>query len=222
VSSFFLVDTKDETGIVKKLQNRDGAAVRSHQRWLGSADTEKIGDKVHCPSGLLLAKDGSNASRISETERSFMILSGGQKLPMIGDGPFVMARAEGLNMASNSLTTAKAVAFLAFLIFLDHSGPLRQVAHSEAPRRAPAGLKVRHRSRLPVGPMGKVTLGFRRQIRKVIGKWRPRLRGRAFAGGRRTLPTLGREPYLRNAAARPNLYPLTRACANPSAGPGFF
>lgn len=76
--AFVFIDTKDETGVVKNFKVEMGppyALVRGGWK----RDTVKIGDKVTVEAAAL-AKDGSNAAGSEQT--TFMILSGGQKLPM--------------------------------------------------------------------------------------------------------------------------------------------
>jgi hypothetical protein len=76
--AFVFIDTKDETGVVKNFKVEMGppyALVRGGWK----RDTVKIGDKVTVEAAAL-AKDGSNAAGSEQT--TFMILTGGQKLPM--------------------------------------------------------------------------------------------------------------------------------------------
>ena len=76
--AFVFIDTKDESGAVKNFKVEMGppyALVRGGWK----RDTVKIGDKVTV-QGAALAKDGSNAAGSEQT--TFMILTGGPKLPM--------------------------------------------------------------------------------------------------------------------------------------------
>src|SRR5215831_2438981 len=76
--AFVFIDTKDEAGVVKSFKIEMGppyALVRGG--W--ARDTVKVGDKVTVEAAAL-AKDGSNAAGSEQT--TFMILAGGQKLPM--------------------------------------------------------------------------------------------------------------------------------------------
>jgi hypothetical protein len=76
--AFVFIDTKDESGAVKNFKIEMGppyALVRGGWK----RETVKIGDKVTVQAAAL-AKDGSNAAGSEQT--TFMILAGGQKLPM--------------------------------------------------------------------------------------------------------------------------------------------
>jgi hypothetical protein len=76
--AFVFVDIKDESGAVKNFKVEMGppyALVRGGWK----RETVKIGDKVTIQAAAL-AKDGSNAAGSEQT--TFMILAGGQKLPM--------------------------------------------------------------------------------------------------------------------------------------------
>ena len=76
--AFVFIDSKDESGVVKSFKIEMGppyALVRGGWK----RDTVKIGDKVTVEAAAL-AKDGTNAAGSEQT--TFMILAGGQKLPM--------------------------------------------------------------------------------------------------------------------------------------------
>jgi len=76
--AFVYIDTKDETGVVKNFKVEMGPPYAlTRGGW--KRDTVKIGDKVTVQAAAL-AKDGSNAAGSEQT--TFMILAGGQKLPM--------------------------------------------------------------------------------------------------------------------------------------------
>lgn len=76
--AFVFVDTKDETGVVKNFKVEMGPPYAlTRGGW--KRDSIKIGDKITVQDAAL-AKDGSNAAGSEQT--TFMILSGGQKLPM--------------------------------------------------------------------------------------------------------------------------------------------
>jgi hypothetical protein len=75
--AFVFVDTKDETGVTKNFKVEMGPPYAlTRGGW--KRDTVKIGDKVTVQDAAL-AKDGSNAAGSEQT--TFMILTGGQKLP---------------------------------------------------------------------------------------------------------------------------------------------
>jgi hypothetical protein len=76
--AFVFVDTKDETGAVKNFKVEMGPPYAlTRGGW--KRDSIKIGDKITVQDAAL-AKDGSNAAGSEQT--TFMILAGGQKLPM--------------------------------------------------------------------------------------------------------------------------------------------
>ena len=76
--AFVFVDVKDESGAVKNFKVEMGPPYAlTRGGW--KRDTVKIGDKVTVQAAAL-AKDGSNAAGSEQT--TFMVLSGGQKLPM--------------------------------------------------------------------------------------------------------------------------------------------
>jgi len=76
--AFVFLNTKDETGIEKNFKVEMGPPYAlTRGGW--KRDTVKIGDKVTIQAAAL-AKDGSNAAGSEQT--TFMILAGGQKLPM--------------------------------------------------------------------------------------------------------------------------------------------
>jgi Family of unknown function (DUF6152) len=76
--AFVFIDTKDESGAVKNFKVEMGPPYAlTRGGW--KRDSVKIGDKVTVQAAAL-AKDGSNAAGSEQT--TFMILSGGQKLPM--------------------------------------------------------------------------------------------------------------------------------------------
>jgi hypothetical protein len=76
--AFVFLDTKDEGGAVKSYKVEMGPPYAlTRGGW--KRDTVKVGDKVTIEAAAL-AKDGSNAAGSEQT--TFMILAGGQKLPM--------------------------------------------------------------------------------------------------------------------------------------------
>jgi hypothetical protein len=76
--AFVFINTTDETGVVKNFKIEMGPPYAlTRGGW--KRDTVKIGDKVTVQAAAL-AKDGSNAAGSEQT--TFMILAGGQKLPM--------------------------------------------------------------------------------------------------------------------------------------------
>ena len=76
--AFVFVDTKEENGTVKNFKIEMGPPYAlTRGGW--KRDSVKIGDKVTIQAAAL-AKDGSNAAGSEQT--TFMILAGGQKLPM--------------------------------------------------------------------------------------------------------------------------------------------
>jgi hypothetical protein len=76
--AFVFVDTKDESGVVKSYKVEMGPPYAlTRGGW--KRDTVKVGDKVTIEAAAL-AKDGSNAAGSEQT--TFMVLAGGQKLPM--------------------------------------------------------------------------------------------------------------------------------------------
>ena len=76
--AFVFLDTKDESGAVKSYKVEMGPPYAlTRGGW--KRDTVKVGDKVTIEAAAL-AKDGSNAAGSEQT--TFMILAGGQKLPM--------------------------------------------------------------------------------------------------------------------------------------------
>ena len=76
--AFVFIDTKDEGGAVKSFKVEMGPPYAlTRGGW--KRDTVKVGDKVTVQAAAL-AKDGSNAAGSEQT--TFMILAGGQKLPM--------------------------------------------------------------------------------------------------------------------------------------------
>ena len=76
--AFVFINTTDESGAVKSFKVEMGPPYAlTRGGW--KRDTVKVGDKVTV-QGAALAKDGSNAAGSEQT--TFMILSGGQKLPM--------------------------------------------------------------------------------------------------------------------------------------------
>ena len=76
--AFVFVDTKDDAGAVKSYKIEMGPPYAlTRGGW--KRDSVKIGDKITIQAAAL-AKDGSNAAGSEQT--TFMILAGGQKLPM--------------------------------------------------------------------------------------------------------------------------------------------
>jgi len=76
--AFVFIDTKEESGAVKNFKIEMGPPYAlTRGGW--KRDSVKIGDKVTVQAAAL-AKDGSNAAGSEQT--TFMILAGGQKLPM--------------------------------------------------------------------------------------------------------------------------------------------
>ena len=76
--AFVFINTTDESGAVKNFKIEMGPPYAlTRGGW--KRDTVKVGDKVTVQAAAL-AKDGSNAAGSEQT--TFMILAGGQKLPM--------------------------------------------------------------------------------------------------------------------------------------------